>query len=196
MSLRDILEQRLYDMGVKEKLKIKKIGYGTKNFTKGPAMSREKAIQSIEAGMDVVNEISGINILGLGDMGIGNTTPSSAIIAYLSGQPIRNFTGRGTGIDDETFNRKVRVISTAGALIATELAPIAKEYIIGSHNSQEIGHRVMLERMGLVPLFDLGLRLGEGTGAALGISLVEVSIKILTQMATFANAVVSGKIRK
>jgi nicotinate-nucleotide--dimethylbenzimidazole phosphoribosyltransferase len=234
-------------------------------------MSRDEAIQAINTGMDVVREIieelkvkseklkvkeinywtnntgktSGGTILGIGDMGIGNTTPSSAIIACLrgstsSGKSVSEVTGRGTGIDDLMLNRKIQVIekglrinkpnpcdpidvlakvggfeiaglagcvlqasamkipividgfiSTAGALIATELAPTAKEYIIASHNSQEIGHRVMLERMGLVPLFDLNLRLGEGTGAALGISLAEASIKILTQMATFESTGVS-----
>lgn len=237
------------DMGVKEKLKVKsknlkvkKIGYGTRNFTKGPAMSKEEAIKSISAGIEVVEEIEKIDILGIGDMGIGNTTPSSAIISAFSGAPVREVTGRGTGIDDETFNRKIQVIekglsvnqpnpndpidvlskvggfeigglagcvlkasalkipvvidgfiSTAGALIAVELEPKVKDYIIASHCSKEIGHKVMLKRMGLFPLFDLDLRLGEGTGAALGISLVSASIKILTEMATFSDAGVSER---
>jgi len=239
------------DMGVAvdldEELHIvnKKIAYGAKNFLKGPAMTREEAIQSIEAGIEVIEEIGKerLDILGIGDMGIGNTTPSSAIIAAFSGCNVREVTGRGTGINDETFNRKVKVIekgisinapdpedpidvlskvggfeigglagcvlaaaayrvpvvidgfiSTAGALIATEMAPTAKEYIIASHISQEVGHRLMLERMGLKPLLDLHLRLGEGTGAALGMSLVEAGVKILKEMATFADAAVSGQI--
>ena len=237
------------DMGVAvdldESLQVipKKIGYGTKNFLKGPAMTRDEAIRSIEAGIEVVEEIGDLDILGIGDMGIGNTTPSSAIIAVLGGCSVREVTGRGTGIDDEALDRKIQVIekgiainrpdpgdpvdvlskvggfeigglagcvlaaaahripvvidgfiSTAGALIAAELAPLAKEYIIASHISQEIGHRIMLQRMGLEPLLDLHLRLGEGTGAALGISLVEAGVKILKEMATFNDANVSERI--
>ncbi|PIU66263.1 MAG: nicotinate-nucleotide--dimethylbenzimidazole phosphoribosyltransferase [Armatimonadetes bacterium CG07_land_8_20_14_0_80_40_9] len=240
----------IVDMGVAKKIKNqkskiknfidKKIKYGTNNMAKERAMSREDAVRSIEAGMEVIEEIDNLDILGLGDMGIGNTTSSSAIIACLSGLPVKEVTGRGTGIDDKTFFRKVKVIeealsinqpnpkdpidvlskvggfeiggiagcvlksaslnipvvidgfiSTAGALIAYELAPEVREYLIASHNSQERGHRVMLERMGLKPLLDLNLCLGEGTGACLGINLAEASIKILTQMATFESAGVS-----
>lgn len=236
------------DMGVKAKLekdpflKVKKVACGTRNFVNGPAMNREEAIRSIETGIEVIREISdqGLDILGIGEMGIGNTTPSSAIAAVFSNLKVKEVTGRGTGIDEETFNRKVQVIkkalninqpnpkdpidvltkvggfeigglagcvlgaaakkipvvvdgfiSTAGALIAAELAPQAKHYMIASHNSQEVGHKKILERIGLCPLFDLSLRLGEGTGAALGINLVEASIKILTEMATFSQAGVS-----
>jgi nicotinate-nucleotide--dimethylbenzimidazole phosphoribosyltransferase len=237
------------DMGVAvdldESLQVaaKKIGSGTKNLLKGPAMTRDEAIRSIEAGIEVVEEIGDPDILGIGDMGIGNTTPSSAIIAVLSGCSVREVTGRGTGIDHEALNRKIQVIekgiainkpdpgdpvdvlskvggfeigglagcvlaaaacripvvidgfiSTAGALIAIELAPTAKEYIIASHISQEMGHRIMLQRMDLEPLLDLHLRLGEGTGAALGISLVEAGVKILKEMATFTDASVSERI--
>lgn len=222
--------------------KDKKIGFGTKNMAKGPAMTREEAIRSIEAGIEVFEEEldEGIDILGIGDMGIGNTTPSSAIIACFAGEKVRKVTGRGTGIDDETFNRKVDAITraielnkpnpddpidvltkvggfeigglcgatlaaarhrrpvvvdgfiaTAGALIAVELASCVKDYLIASHNSAEAGHRIMLDYMELRPLLDLDLRLGEGTGAALGIGIVEAGIKILTQMATFDSAGVS-----
>lgn len=234
------------DLGENPQIITKKIDYGTKNFAKGSAMSREQAIQSIQAGIEVVEERGKkLDILGIGDMGIGNTTPSSAIIAAFSDCKVRNVTGRGTGIDDETFERKVRIIekglsvnqpdscnpidvltkvggfeiggiagcilaaatfripvvidgfiSTAGALIAAELAPLAKQYIIASHNSQEVGHKTMLKKMGLRPLFDLNLRLGEGTGAVLGISLVEASVKILTEMATFEGAGVSQNISR
>ena len=170
----------------------KKIGYGTKNFAKGPAMTREEAVQAIEAGIEVVESIENLNILATGEMGIGNTTPSSAIIATFSGCSVKEVTGRGTGVDDEGLKKKVIAIekglalnkpdpedaldvlskvggfeiaglagcvlaaaankipvvidgfiSTAGALIATELAPTAKEYIIASHMSQEIGHRLI-----------------------------------------------------
>lgn len=240
------------DMGVAadvehQNLVNKKVGYGTKNMTKGPAMSSEQAARSIEAGIEVFEEElrKGLDIVGTGDMGIGNTTSSSAIVAAITGEKVERVTGRGTGIDDAALKAKVRVIkkalkvnspnkndpldvlakvggfeigglagvvlgaaahripvvidgfiSTAGALLATELAPLAKQYIIASHNSVEIGHRIMLERMGLRPLLDLRMRLGEGTGAALGISIVEASIKILEEMATFTDAGVSEAIKE
>lgn len=235
------------DMGVAagvehQELMNKKVDYGTNNITRGPAMSREQAVRSIEAEIEVFEEElrKGMDVVGTGDMGIGNTTPSSAIIAAITGEKVEKVTGRGTGIDDFTLETKIRAIkkaleinspdkndpldvlakvggfeigglagvvlgaaahripvitdgfiSTAGALLATELAPLAKQYIIASHNSVEMGHRVMLERMGLEPLLDLNMRLGEGTGAALGISIVEASTKILKEMTTFAEAGVS-----
>lgn len=236
------------DMGVNTELEsaprllVKNLGYGTRNFLKGPAMSREEAFQSVEAGIQVVDELSekGLDILGIGDMGIGNTTPSSAIAAVFTNLDVKEVTGRGTGIDDEILDRKIKVIkkalsinqpdpkdpvgvlaklggfeigglagcvlgaaarkipvvidgfiSTAGALIACELAPHVKQYIIASHLSPEVGHKTMLDRMGLSPLLNLNLSLGEGTGATLGINLVEAGLKILTDMATFAEAGVS-----
>jgi len=223
----------------------RKINYGTKNMAKGPAMTREEAIRSVEAGIGVFEEelTRGLDIVCTGDMGIGNTTPSCAIVAVITGAPVKEVTGRGTGIDDATFERKVKIIekalevnkpdpkdpmdvlskvggfeiggiagvilgaaanqkpvvidsfvSSAGALIATELAPLAKRYIIASHNPTMVGHRLILQRMGLRPLLDLHMRLGEGTCAALGMSIVEASTRILTEMATFADAEVSGEI--
>ncbi len=226
-------------------LKDKKVAMGTRNMTKGPAMSREEAIRSIEAGMELVEEElgKGIDILGTGDMGIGNTTPSSAITAAFTGAEVAAVTGRGTGLDDEGWERKVRIIekalainrpdskdpidvlskvggfeiggiagvilagaryripvvidgfiSGAAALVAASLSPRVKPYLIASHESIERGHKIILEHLGLKPLLNLGLRLGEGTGAALGISMVEASLKILDEMATFAEASVPGKI--
>jgi len=240
------------DMGVAEKIKNqksktknfidKKVGFGTKNMTKGPAMTREEAVKSIENGIEVFMERKkqGIDILGTGDMGIGNTTPSSAVIAAFSGIEVEKVTGRGTGISDEAFENKVRVIkkaldinkpdskdpidvlakvggfeigglcgcvlgaaaantpvvidgliSTAGALIAYQLCSQVKDYIFAAHRSVEVGHQYMLDRMNLVPILDLNMRLGEGTGAVLGISIIEAGIKILNEMATFEDAGVS-----
>ncbi|MEW6040195.1 MAG: nicotinate-nucleotide--dimethylbenzimidazole phosphoribosyltransferase [Elusimicrobiota bacterium] len=225
---------------------IKKIGYGTKNFSKGPAMTKEEAVKSIEAGIEIFeNEFSAnaIDIAGTGDMGIGNTTPSSAITAVFTNKPVEEVTGRGTGIDDTALKNKIEVIkkaiglnkpnprdpidvlskvggfeigglagvilaaaarktpviidgfiSGAAALIACALTPNVKEYIIAAHCSVEKGHRHILEHIGLEPLLDLNMRLGEGTGAALGMNLIEASIKILTQMATFSSAGVSEKL--
>lgn len=237
------------DMGVSveigrfPELVKKKIGYGTKNIARGPAMSYEDAIISIETGIDVFEEEMkrGIDIIGTGDMGIGNTTASSAIAAVITGESVERVTGRGTGIND--IKDKVRVIekaleindpdpndpidllskvggfeigglvgvilagakncvptiidgfiSGASALIATELAEDAKDYIIASHLSAENGHEVMLKYMGLSPILNLNLRLGEGTGAALGISIVEASMEILNEMMTFGEAKVSREI--
>jgi nicotinate-nucleotide--dimethylbenzimidazole phosphoribosyltransferase len=225
-------------------LSDRKVAMGTQNMAKGPAMSKEEAIRSIEAGMELVEaELSkGVDILGTGDMGIGNTTASSAITAALTGADVAAVTGRGTGLDDKGWEKKVKVIqkalernrpdpkdaidvlskvggfeiggitgvilagaryripvvldgfiSGAAALIATSLSPHTKPYLIASHQSVEEGHRIILDHLGLKPLLNLGLRLGEGTGAALGIFLVEASLKILGEMATFSEAGVSEK---
>ena len=225
-------------------LRDRKLAMGTQNMAEGPAMSKEDAIRSIEAGMELVEaELSkGMDILGTGDMGIGNTTASSAITAALTGADVEAVTGRGTGVDDKGWEKKVKVIqkalernrpnpkdaidvlskvggfeiggivgvilagaryripvvldgfiSGAAALIATSLSPHTKPYLIASHQSAEEGHRIILDHLGLKPLLNLGLRLGEGTGAALGIYLVEASLKILDEMATFSEAGVSEK---
>ena len=225
-------------------LKNKKVALGTRNMAEGPAMSREQAIRSIEAGLELVEEelTEGMDILGTGDMGIGNTTPSSAITSVLTGADVTTVTGRGTGLDEEGWSHKVKIIekalainrpdpkdaidvlskvggfeiggiaglilagarhripvvidgfiSGAAALIAASLSPQVKPYLIASHQSDEPGHKKILEHLGLIPLLNLRMRLGEGTGAALGISLVEASLKILDEMATFAEAGVSGK---
>lgn len=230
-----------------QSFKDKKINYGTKNMTKGPAMSKDEAIKSIEVGIEVFEEEAklGIDIVGTGDMGIGNTTPSSAIAYVITGKPVEDITGRGTGIDDKTFYKKIAVIkravsinnpnpqdvidvlskvggfeigglagvilaaaknripividgfiSGAAALIAYQLEPKVKDYMLAAHCSVERGHRIILDFIGLKPLLDLGLRLGEGTGAALGMSIIEASVKILTQMATFQNAGVSEKLKQ
>lgn len=226
-------------------LRDRKVAMGTQNMAKGPAMSKEEAIRSIEAGIELVEkELSkGVDILGTGDMGIGNTTASSAITAAVTGADVAAVTGRGTGVDDKGWERKVKVIqkvlelnrpdpkdaidvlskvggfeiggitgvilagaryripvildgfiSGAAALIAATLSPYIKPYLIASHQSAEKGHKVQLDYLGLKPLLNLDLRLGEGTGAALGIFLVEASLKILDEMATFSEAGVSEKL--
>jgi nicotinate-nucleotide--dimethylbenzimidazole phosphoribosyltransferase len=224
---------------------IKKVGYGTKNMTEGPAMSKEEAISSIEAGIEIFEAEydKGIDIVGTGDMGIGNSTPSAAIASILTGKSVEEIAGRGTGLDDAGLSKKIAVIkkalkvnaplatdgldvlakvggfeiggltgvilaaaarrvpvvidgfiSTAAALIAYTLKPDAKEYMIAAHCSQEKGHRLMLAHMDLRPLLDLDMRLGEGIGAALGMGIIEASVKILTEMATFQNAGVCERI--
>jgi len=215
----------------------KKVKKGTSNFTKGPAMSRDEAVASIEAGISIVDALVMENrpdMIGTGDMGIANTTPSTAIIAAFSKLPISDLTGRGTGIDDDGLTMKIKaikkgievnhpdasdpidvlskvggleigalaglvigaaahgipvvcdgLISTAGALIACKVAPVAKAYLFASHRSQEAGHRFMHERLELDPLIDLGFRLGEGTGAAVAMELLDASTRKLADIKTF-----------
>ena len=236
------------DMGVASDLKpnkqliVKKIDYGTKNVCKGPAMTEEQAIKAIEAGINIVDAEAkkGLDIVGTGDMGIGNTTASSAIFAVISGKKVEEATGRGTGLSDEQLAHKIEVIkralavnkpdpnkpievlakvggyeigglagvmlgaaavripvvidgfiSGAAALIATKLAPQAKDYIIAAHVSAEAGHAAMLEYLGLKPVLNLEMRLGEGTGAAVGIMIAEAAVRTLNEMATFTEAGVS-----
>ena len=220
----------------------RKIGRGTANLARGPAMSREQATAAIEAGIGVATELAErVDIFGTGDMGIGNTTPSAAIASVLAGVSPTEVAGRGTGLDDAQLRRKIEVIeraiainaprrddplgvlasvggfeiggiagvilgaaarrkpvvvdgfiSTAGAMVACVLAPLARDYVILAHRSMEQGHRVMIEHLGLTPLLDLGLRLGEGTGAALAMNVVEAAARVLTDVATFEEARVSG----
>ena len=222
----------------------RKVVRGTANMRRGPAMTRIEAVKCLEAGIelacDYASSEGGGAIFGTGEMGIANTTPSSAIIAAFSGSSVESVTGRGTGINDALFAHKVQVIeeslalnrpdpkdpidvlakvggaeiagiaglilgaasrrvpvvidgfiSTAGALIAFELKPETRDYMFSAHRSVERGHAVMLERMDLRPFVDLDLRLGEGTGAAIGISLIEAALRVYNEMATFGDAGVS-----
>lgn len=234
----------------------KKIAKGTRDFSTGPAMTRDEARRSVEAGIEIVTRVidpstgthsggpgdGGADIIATGDMGIGNTTPSSAIVAAITRRRVAEVTGRGTGVDDAGLARKIATIeraleinrpnpndaldvlgdvggfeigglagvmigaaacrvpvvvdgfiSGAAALIAYGLAPSVQPYLIAAHRSVEIGHRAVHEYLRLAPLLDLNLRLGEGTGAALGISLCQAACKILDEMATFGEAGVAEK---
>jgi nicotinate-nucleotide--dimethylbenzimidazole phosphoribosyltransferase len=223
------------------KIISKRVAPGTQNIAKGPAMSREQAQQAIEAGIEIVQELAdSVDLFGVGDMGIGNTTPSAAIVAAITGATPATVTGRGTGLDDQQVAHKAAVIqraleinrpngkdgldvlakvggfeiggiagvilgaaalrkpvvvdgfiSTAGALIAHSLCPSSADYIIAAHRSAENGHHLMQRWLGKEPLLDLGLRLGEGTGGALAMNLVEAAVRILTEVATFEEAAVS-----
>ncbi|MDP3041895.1 MAG: nicotinate-nucleotide--dimethylbenzimidazole phosphoribosyltransferase [Candidatus Omnitrophota bacterium] len=236
------------DLGVASDLKpdkrliIRKINYGTKNMAEGPAMTRDEALRSIEAGIEIFEEEfkKGVDIVGTGEMGIGNTTAATAITATFTNMPLVQLTGRGTGLDDQALENKIRVIekalavnkpdakdpidvlakvggfeiggltgvilaacarkvpvvidgfiSGAAALIAYCLEPKTKEYMIASHASVERGHICALNYIGLKPIFDLELRLGEGTGAALAMGIIDASLKIMTEMATFKGAQIS-----
>ncbi len=221
----------------------RKVARGTRNMARGPAMTRKEAEDAILAGAGVALEAisRGYNMLATGEMGIGNTTPASALTAVLCQKAPEEVTGRGTGIGGDAYRHKIRVIeraievnlpepddpvgvlsrvggleiagicgmvlacasrgmpvvtdgfiSTAGALVACALQPHAKDYLFASHCSVEQGHKVQLAHMGLKPVLDLDLRLGEGTGAALAMGLIEAGVKIFKEMATFEGAAVSG----
>jgi len=243
-------EVRVVDIGVAHEfghvggLIARKIALGTRNFLVEPAMSRAQAEAAIAVGVELADSAvrEGIGVIGTGDMGIGNTTSSSAITAVMTGLPASRVTGRGTGVDDQALKKKIAVIERAlalhrpdptdpvgvlaavggfeiaglaglilgaaahrmpvlldgfiagaAALIAAQLQPCSTQYMIASHLSVECGHGAALERLGLKPLLNLDLRLGEGTGACLALNLLHAALKILTTMATFQEAGVSER---
>lgn len=242
-------EVRVIDMGVAGEVQapgvtVCKVKAGTNNFTLGPAMSEEEAIAALETGICIAEEMiaAGYRVLATGEMGIGNTTPSSAIVSLLTGCSVEEAVGPGTGVDDEGLRRKVDAIkcgfavnnpnpndalgvlakvggleiaglaglilgaaanhtpvvidgfiSTAAALIAQGLAPACTGYMFSAHCSTEPAHRRSLEKLGLKPLLDLQMRLGEGTGAALAFHLLEAAVRIVREMATFTHAGVAEK---
>ena len=227
-----------------DRLVVQKVANGTANFTRGPAMSPQDAEAAVIAGFQQAANIfeQGTDILGTGDMGIGNTTPSAAIGAVLTGATLEEMVGRGTGVDDAGLERKrdaIRrgiefnapapddgldvlakvggfeiggiagailaaafhqravvvdgFISTAGALIAHALCPTVKDYLFAGHCSEEPGHRLMLQHLGLTPILDLGMRLGEGTGAALAMGVIEAAARMFKEVLTFEEAGVANK---
>jgi len=222
----------------------RKVKAGTDNMSKGPAMSEDEAIQAIRVGIELANAAAdnGVTLLGTGEMGIANTTPSSALYAALIPCPVVEVTGRGTGIDDDRLGHKIDVIerslevnshlltdplktlaavggleiagicglilgaashrlpvvidgfiSSAAALVALRLREAIADYLFFSHCSAEVGHRTFFERLQIRPILDLDMRLGEGTGAALAIHVIEGAVKIYNEMATFGSAGVSSK---
>jgi nicotinate-nucleotide--dimethylbenzimidazole phosphoribosyltransferase len=226
------------------KLLKHKLSHGTANLAKEPAMTRQMAEQAILIGFQLASDLfrNGIEILGTGDMGIGNTTPSAAIGVVITGKTPEQMVGRGTGIDDnslikkrEVVTRGIRVnnpdprdgldvlakvggfeiggiagcvlagafhsrpvvidgfISTAGALIAHTLCPLVTEYIFAGHRSEEAGHGSMLKYLGLEPILDLGMRLGEGTGGTLAMSVMEGAVRVFNEVLTFKEAGVADK---
>lgn len=232
------------EMAPEEGLLLRKVAPGTRNLAVQPAMTREEAVKAIQVGIDVVeSEVAqGLDLVATGDMGIGNTTPSSALVATLTGRPVAEVAGRGTGIDDAGLARKIQAIeqgirvnrpdssdpldilaklggleiaglvgvilggaahrlpvvidgfiSGAAAMVAARLCPALLPYLIPSHQSVEVGHRVLLQDLGLRPLLNLEMRLGEGTGAAIAMHLIDDALAIQSEMATFAEAGVSEK---
>ena len=260
MSRRLGIRQVIVDAGVaadlpnSPELRSLKIGRGTADISQGPAMSREQAVRCLEEGIGLAVEVieSGVDLLATGDMGIGNTTASSAITSAVTVHPPEETTGEGTGRTPEEMQHKIGVVRTAlevnglypssspplrggiqggvdllakvggfeigvlagvilgaavmrkpvvvdgfisgaAALVANAVCPAARDYMLPSHVSAERGHRAALEGLGLTPLLDLGMRLGEGTGAALAMPIVEAAAATLSEMATFAEAGVSDR---
>lgn len=233
-----------YDFGSLPGLIDRKIVHGSANFAIGPAMSIARAERSIAAGIDLATTASqeGVNLIGIGEMGIGNTSSASAIAAVMTGRDVREVTGKGTGIDATTFERKVGAIargieincpdrsspvdvlakiggaeigvmmgivlgaaaerlpivadgfiSTAAAVLAVSACSRTADYLFIAHRSHEAGHQALIDLIGIPPLLDLDMRLGEGTGAALAMHLIDASAKILSEMATFQGAGVSDR---
>jgi nicotinate-nucleotide--dimethylbenzimidazole phosphoribosyltransferase len=219
------------------------LGAGTASIARGPAMTRIVAERGIEAGARLAEAAidEGADFLITGEMGIGNTTAASVITSALTGQPPAAVTGRGTGLDDDGWRRKVSVveralavnrpdrhdaldvlakvggfeiaglvgvvlagaarrvpvaldgfIATSSALVAAALCPAAVHALFAAHRSAEPGHDAALRHLGLAPYLDLGLRLGEGTGAVLFVHLARAAARIYTDMATFKSAGVDG----
>jgi nicotinate-nucleotide--dimethylbenzimidazole phosphoribosyltransferase len=236
------------DLGVRfpvvgaQNVRVHRLGPGTANFTRGPAMAREVAEDALDVGARLAGELAdaGVTLLGLGEMGIGNTTASAALTCVLAGVAPEVATGRGTGVDDAGLARKVAAvrralevnrpdaadplgtlakvggfeiaglagaalgaaarrvpvvldgfISSVAGLVAARLCPRVAPFLIASHLSVEAGHARVLEALGQRPLLNLDLRLGEGSGAALALGLVDASLRVLHEMATFASAGVS-----
>lgn len=222
-----------------------KVALGTANMAQGPAMSREQAMQAIEAGAALVrSEIEkGLDILGTGEMGIGNTTAAAAVAAALTGKDPVEIVGRGTGLNHAGLLHKIDVvrqalrvnrpnaddaldilskvggfeigglagailaaaanrrpvmldgfIATSAAMLAVQIVPEVRSYLLAAHRSAEPGHDVMLKWLGLEPLLSLDMRLGEGTGAALGIQVAEAACRLLDEMATFGEAGVDDRV--
>ena len=214
----------------------RKIAYGTQNICTGPAMTREQTLQAILTGAEIARTVDA-DVIGAGEMGIGNTTTSSAVLAVLLGADVEAVTGRGGGITEESFRKKKTVIRTAievnrpdrddvvgvlskvggfdlaamcgaflgaaaarrpavidglisaaAALCAVRLCPNVRGYLVPSHASFEIGYRLAMEAMDLRPLFDLGMRLGEGSGCPLAFQVLDAACAVINDMATFDEA--------
>jgi nicotinate-nucleotide--dimethylbenzimidazole phosphoribosyltransferase len=244
------IELQVVDVGVKsplpvsESLIVRRVAPGTRNFCEEPAMTEEELLAALDAGIDLAlhSATAGCDLLGFGEMGIGNTTSASAIAAALTGQPLDALVGCGAGADDACMARKRSAIdralvlhatnlgdplgilrcvggleiaamcgfclgaaarripvvsdgfiSTAAAVLAVRLCPAASGYLIASHRSAEPGHAFFLAMLDHEPLLTLGMRLGEGTGAALAMHLIRAGVAAFTGMATFASAGVSNR---
>ena len=235
---------RVIDMGINADIQCpavipRKIAYGTGNIAEGPAMTREQAVQAIMTGIEEAENAvgEGAQVIGVGEMGIGNTTTSSAVLAALTGRKVKDVTGRGAGLTDEAYVKKTAVIekameinrpdpddvidvmakvggfdiaamcgafigaarmrvpavidgfiSVVAALCAYRICPNARAYMIPSHASYEIGSRIAMEALGIEPMLCLGMRLGEGSGCPIAMTLLDAACAVTNDMATFGEA--------
>lgn len=214
----------------------RKVMYGANDFSQGPAMTRQQALECLQVGIDMARaeKAKGLDLIAAGEMGIGNTTPSSAIVSILTGTPVERVTGKGSGVKEEVIRKKIQLIEQgialnkpdptdaidilakvggpeigamaglmlgaaslrvpividgfiagAAAAIAQGIKPEAAQYFIGSHNSEEPGHQLIMDHIGVTMYLDLGLCLGEGTGAALFFPLLDAATRVLSEMKTF-----------
>jgi nicotinate-nucleotide--dimethylbenzimidazole phosphoribosyltransferase len=243
-------EVRVVDIGVGADLghvagvHQRRVASGTRNMAREAAMTRDQADAAIAVGLEMGHDAiaTGVDMIGLGEMGIGNSTAASAVTAALTGLPVASVTGRGTGADDAMLARKISVIeralqrhrpdpadafdvlvhvggfelaglagvvlagaagrkvvvtdgfiATAAAALAVRMCPAAGDYLFAAHRSPEPGHAALLTIIGQEPLLDLGMRLGEGTGAALAFMLIRAAVAAFTEMATFESAGVSNR---
>lgn len=242
-------ELRIIDIGVNADFSYpgvenRKIAMGTQNIAKNPAMTREQALKAICTGIDCAREAkkSGVEILGVGEMGIGNTTTSSAVLACITGLPVEKVVGRGGGVNDAGFSRKIEIIRTAlererpnpedaidviakvggfdiaamagayigaasarlpvvidgfisavAALCAAKIAPECRRYMFASHASYEIGYARAMEELGLRPMFDLEMRLGEGSGCPIAFGIISAALAVICEMGTFAEAEINDE---
>lgn len=239
-------EVSVVDIGVKDELKNnhiinKKVMYGTNNMAKGPAMAREQAVKAIETGIELVDELveKGYNLFGTGELGIGNTATSAAVLSVLGGMDSDIVVGKGAGLTDEQHSNKKRAvktaiennrpdredpvdviskvggldiaglcgcflgaaknrvpividgfISSAAALCAFRLNPAVRDYMFPSHLSAEPGASIMMEELGLEPVLNMEMRLGEGSGCPLAFNIIEASLEIINKMGTFDDALI------
>ena len=231
----------VYDVGIAVDVPCpavvnRKVRYGTANMAAEPAMTRAEALQALAVGMEAAAQAKadGISVLGIGEMGIGNTTTSAAVLSVLLDAAVETVTGRGGGLTDEGFDRKKQVlrralalhrpdkndvldvlhkvggldiaglagvflggalchtpvlvdgfISSVAALVAARLCPACKDYMLGSHASEEPASRLVLSELGLRPFLYAGMRLGEGTGAVAVMPLLDMGLAVYREMATF-----------
>jgi nicotinate-nucleotide--dimethylbenzimidazole phosphoribosyltransferase len=213
----------------------RRLANGTQNLAKGPAMTREQAVKALLTGFEAADAMkkAGITLCGIGEMGIGNTTTSSALLGALTGLPAEDLVGRGGGLNNEGLASKIRIvgdasikaakmdtidklanvggfdicamtgtylgcaknhipvvidgfISIVAACMAREFNPLVTEYMFGSHKSTEIGYIAAMARLGLNPMFDLGMRLGEGSGCPVAFKIIEAACASMSLMKTLA----------
>lgn len=237
---------RVVDIGVNSNLDYpglvkRKIRKGTSNMAKGPAMTKEEAVKAVEIGIEIVSELvkEGYQLLGTGEMGIANTSTSSAIVMSFTGCSAEQAVGKGAGLTEEGFAHKKAVIkkaieinkpdakdpmdvlakvggfdiaglvgcflgaayyripividgfiSSIAALTASRINPLTKEFMFASHCSEEPGYKIAMNELGLDPILNLNMRLGEGTGCPLAFNVIEASQAVICNMATFEEATI------